>query len=248
MPIAGLYKIFDHWHQEGTVFIYSDPHFNDPDLKKGIERPDADELIRRINSKCGRKDTFICLGDVVNVSYVSKIRAKYKILICGNHDAGRTNYERQIFTMKFDIDEFQKSEALEEMKRLYPNCRYDIQHGYSVSRAPFEYWKVTADNMLFDEIYEGPLMIAEKLILSHEPINVPWAFNIHGHVHDRRHKNDKNHFNCCADVINYEPINFNQWMKSGYLAHIDSIHRDCINRATIRAKKRKNNKCPDKNY
>ena len=44
MPIAGLYKIFDHWHSEGTVYIYSDPHFNDPDLKKGINRPDADEL------------------------------------------------------------------------------------------------------------------------------------------------------------------------------------------------------------
>lgn len=27
--IAGLYDCFDHWHKEGTLFIYSDPHFGD---------------------------------------------------------------------------------------------------------------------------------------------------------------------------------------------------------------------------
>lgn len=239
MPIAGLYKIFNHWHAEGTVWIYSDPHFNDSDLKAGINRPDADELVRRINAKCGRKDTFICLGDIVDVEYVRKIRAKYKILICGNHDRGASNYERKTFTMKFDADKFQKSEALEEMKRLYPNCRYDIQHGYSISHSPFEYWTVSADNMLFDEVYTGNLTIAENIILSHEPIeNLPfWCVNLHGHDHTGR-RSDKRHFNFCADVINYEPVNFNKFMKEGHLSKIESIHRETINTAIKRKAKR----------
>ena len=235
MPIAGLYKIFDHWHAEGTTWLYSDPHFNDPDLKKGIERPDADELVRLINSKCGRKDTFICLGDIVDISYVSKIRAKYKILIMGNHDAGRTNYERRRWVKRFNKSKFQQDEALLEMKRLYPGCRYTISEGYQF-HSPFEYWEVCADNMLFDEVYEGPLMIAEKLILSHEPVDVPWAFNIHGHDHAGHAR--KNHLNVCSDVIGYVPVNMNQFMKSGAMAHVDTIHRETIDKATERKKKR----------
>lgn len=37
---------------------------------------------------------------------------------------------------------------------------------------------------LFDEIYDGPLLIAKKILLSHEPIyGLPWCLNIHGHDH-----------------------------------------------------------------
>lgn len=236
--IAGLYKIFDHWHQEGTLFIYSDPHFNDSELETGIHnRPSATEIVQRINAKCGRKDTLICLGDVGDVEYVKLLRAKRKILICGNHDAGRTNYERQKWSMKFDKDKSQRDEALLEMQRLYPGCRYTISEGCQF-HSPFEYWEVVADNMLFDEVYEGPLMVGEKLILSHEPIDVPWAFNIHGHTHSGPIRQDKYHFNVCSDVIGYVPINMNQWMKQGYLSHIESIHRTTIDFATERKHKR----------
>ena len=234
--IAGLYKIFDHWHLEGTLFIYSDPHFNDTDLNTCIGRPDAAELVKLINSKVGRNDTIIILGDIVDIEPVKKIRG-YKVLIMGNHDSGRTNYERKIWSMKFDKEQYQRDEALLEMQRLYPGCHYTISEGCKF-HSPFEYWEVIADNMLFDEVYEGPLMISEKLILSHEPVDVSWAFNIHGHIHDPKHKNDKCHFNVCSDVIGYVPINMNQWMKQGYLAHIESIHRQTINIADARAKKR----------
>ena len=245
--IQGLYKMFNHWSEEGTLWIYSDPHFDDVDLITNIKhRLTSEEQVKAINAKCGRKDTIIILGDVGNVEWVKQIRAKRKILIMGNHDAGRSNYERQTFiTMKFDADKFQKSEALEEMKRLYPNCRYDIQHGCSAYGEPFEYWQGTADNMLFDEVYEGPVMIAEKLILSHEPVDVSWAFNIHGHDHTGR-KSDKRHLNVCADVINYTPVNMNQWMKSGALARIESIHRDTINKANVRKAKRGGKKIGEK--
>ena len=235
MAIQGLYKIFDHWHQEGTLWIFSDPHFDDSDLEMGIHnRPSAAEIAQRINAKCGRKDTLICLGDVGDVEYVKLLRAKHKILICGNHDAGRTNYERQVITQLFSKVLYTKEQALECMKTMYPNCRYNIEERKQLD----SFFEISADNMLFDEVYEGPLMIAEKLILSHEPVDVPWAYNIHGHIHDSKHKNDKRHFNVCSDAIGYVPINMNQWMKQGYLSHIESIHRTTIDKATERKKKR----------
>ena len=231
--IAGLYKIFDHWHKEGALFIYSDPHFNDADLKADIERPEAEELVKLINSKVGRKDTIIILGDIVDIEPVKKIRG-YKVLIMGNHDSGRTNYERKTWSMKFDKEQYQRDEAMLEMQRMYPGCRYTISEGYQF-HSPFEYWKVVADNQLFDEVYEGPLMIGEKLILSHEPIDVPWAFNIHGHDHVGYKR--KNHMNVCADVIGYIPVNMNQFMKSGAMAHVETIHRDTIDKAIERKRK-----------
>lgn len=238
MAIAGLYPIFNHWHEEGTVYIISDTHFGDEVIAGEPNRPSDEELFQRIYSKVGKNDTIIHLGDVGDTSYITRLRAKRKILIMGNHDAGRSNYERQKWTRFFDKDQYQKNEALSEMRRLYPNCNYIISEAYSF-HAPFESWCVIADNNLFDEVYMGPVMIGEKLILSHEPIrSCSWAFNLHGHVHDRRAKNDKYHFNCCLNAINYEPINFNKWMKEGHFAPVESLHRDTIDHATNRAKKR----------
>ena len=60
MAIAGLYKIFDHWHKEGAVWIISDTHFGDEELKEGFpNRPTDDELVKLINSKCGKKYVII---------------------------------------------------------------------------------------------------------------------------------------------------------------------------------------------
>lgn len=239
--ILGLYKCFDHWHQEGTVWVYSDPHFSDADLPN---RPSDEEQIRMINAKCGRKDTLIILGDIGNIECVKRLRAKYKILICGNHDAGRTNYERQVFVDYFKKDHFQKEEALLEAQRLHPGCRVSIESWCLFEEDAVWTWKTTADNMLFDEVYEGPLMIAEKLILSHEPVDVPWAYNLHGHDHFG-HKR-KNHTNVCADIIKFSPMNFNQFMKSGALAKVETIHRDTIDKATIRKQKRGGKKIGEK--
>lgn len=229
--IPGLYRCFDHWHQTGTVFLYSDTHFNDENLETNHPRPyTTEEHIKRINSKVGRKDTLILLGDVGDISMVPKLRG-YKILICGNHDSGYTNYLRKQHTITYSKVEYERDEALAKAKELYPTCSFTIVNKNDV-------WEITVDNKLFDEVYEGPLVIGEKLILSHEPVDVPWAFNIHGHIHDSKRKNDKFHFNVCADVIGYLPINMNQWMKEGYLARVESIHRTTINSATIKKAKR----------
>ena len=184
--IQGLYDIFAHWHKQGTVWIYSDTHFNDKELGEGVAaRPSAEEHLKLINSKVGKKDTLILLGDVGDIEIARRLKG-YKILIAGNHDAGMSNYK-------------------------------DV----------------------FDEVYAGALIVGEKLILSHEPVDVPWAFNIHGHVHSGEPMSDNRHFNVCGEVRKcYEPVNLNQFMKAGFMAKIQTIHRDTIDKATKRARKR----------
>lgn len=231
--IPQLYNCFSHWAEKGTVWIYSDPHFSDTE-RAVFGRPTDEEQIKMINSKVGKNDTLIILGDVGNIECVKKIRG-YKVLIMGNHDKGRSNYERKIIERKFDKKNYSKEQVIEEMKKDFPNDQINVEECYSLSVAPFSFWLASADNRLFDEVYEGPLFIGEKLILSHEPIDFPFALNLHGHVHKGQAK--PYHINCCSNLINYTPISLNQIVKSGALK-INSIHRETIDNATKRASKR----------
>lgn len=235
MALPGIYPAFQHWAEQ-TVWIYSDPHFSDEDLECGIKnRPSDEEQIKNINSCAGRKDTLIILGDVGNIECVRRLRAARKILIMGNHDLGRTNYERKIEKKIFDQDEYTKEQVMEEMKTLFPNWKISIEESWEF-HSPFKRWNAYADNCLFDEVYEGALIIGEKLILSHEPVEISWLYNIHGHDHAGRKR--QNHLNVCSDVIGYKPINLNQFLKSGPSAKIQSIHRVTIDKATERKVKR----------
>lgn len=182
MNIPGVYASFlEKWKDRQTVWLYSDPHFGDLDLISSIKsRPNDDIQIKNINSKVGKKDVLIILGDCGDLDSCAKLRG-YKILIMGNHDTGSSKYR-------------------------------DI----------------------FDEVYEGPVFLGEKLLLSHEPILLPFAFNIHGHVHYKT--KEANSLNVCADAIAYTPINLNQLMKQGLTAKIISLHRDTISSASKRKK------------
>ena len=180
-----LYDCFKHWIHGGQIYIYSDPHFADKDSQFfRVNYVGDEEQVKRINSKIGKKDTLIILGDVGDKEYLKKIRG-YKVLILGNHDAGAS---------------------------VYKDC--------------------------VDEIYEGALFISEKIVLSHEPIDFPFAYNIHGHVHCAKAKNDSNHFNACAEHIDYTPISLKNLVESGVLKKIKSIHRVTIDEATARKKNR----------
>ena len=233
--LPGIYDAFQHWGEQ-TVWIYSDPHFSDEDLEYGIKnRPSDEEQIRRINAKAGRKDTLIILGDVGNIECVRKLRAGRKILICGNHDLGATRYKREVVKEIYDKDKMTREEAVADMQAKYPGWKVWAHEDYAF-HSPFERWNVYADNMLFDEVYEGALIVGEKLILSHEPVEIPWLYNIHGH--DHAGKKRKNHLNVCSDVIGYEPVNLTQKLKSGLMSAITTIHRVTIDSATERKAKR----------
>lgn len=238
MNLPGVYESFlDRWKNLQTCWVISDTHFGDEDLHQGIHnRPSDEEIIKIINSKCGRSDLLIHLGDVGKIECVKKLRGGLKILIMGNHDSGSSNYQRQIWEKKFDKEIYQKDEALMEMKRLYPDCIYTIDEGYAFNR-PFEYWLVKADNKLFDYVFPGALIIGEKLMLSHEPIKQDWALDLHGHDHNHK-ETDIYHKNVCVDVFGPAPLNLNQFMKNGPTAKIESVHRKTIDTATKRKQKR----------
>lgn len=225
-----LYDNFAHWFHDdrGTIYFYSDPHFNDPEVVNLRKNYIGDEeQVKRINSKIGKYDTLVVLGDVGDVEWVRKIRG-YKVLVMGNHDAGATNYKRIRSVKYFSPNIIDGSEEDAMLKQcLKVGYKYkDIEiNEVGNSRAVYEY-----DNQLFDEIYEGALMIAPNIILSHEPVNFPYAANIHGHCHDIN-CNDK--LNMCAEHINYTPVKLTDLIKSGLLKTPD-IHREAIDRAIDR--------------
>ena len=72
------------------------------------------------------------------------------------------------------------------------------------------------------------LIIGPKLILSHEPVNVPFALNIHGHTHSKEYKNDDFHYCVCAEKLDYKPINLKHLIQTGVLKNIKTIHEQCI--------------------
>jgi calcineurin-like phosphoesterase family protein len=236
MALPGVYKIFnDRWCNQ-TVWIYSDSHFGDKELAAGMpNRPSDQEQIAMINSKVGKNDTLIVLGDVGDVECVKQLRG-YKVLICGNHDVGATNYQRERSEWLFDQKEYSEEEVKEIVRKQCPECKITVTECVTFINAAS--WVVTADNHLFDEVYTGPLMIGEKILLSHEPVNIPFALNIHGHDHSGWNHKDWAHLNVCSDVIGYTPINLNQILKNGATSHVQSIHRQTINDATKNAKKR----------
>ncbi len=89
----------------------------------------------------------------------------------------------------------------------------------------------------FDELYAGPVFIAEKILLSHEPVyGLPWCLNIHGHDHNcvELYREYCKHINLAANVCGYTPMNLGKIIKEGALADIPSIHRVTIDNATKR--------------
>ena len=210
--------IADRWIHGGTVFFYSDPHFGDAELnpnRKGY--PGDDEQVKRINSVVGKNDTIVFLGDIGDVNYIKHIRG-HKVLVTGNHDTGVTNYKRLKYECA-DLDNF-----TEECLDYYLN----ELTGFYKSRD-----KLCYDDHLFDEVYEGCLFISDKIVLSHEPIEIPFALNIHGHSHNIHNGyEDKNHINVCAEHINYTPVPISTIIKSGALNKIPQIHRITIDKAS----------------
>ena len=89
------------------------------------------------------------------------------------------------------------------------------------------------DNRLFDEVYEGPLFISNKILLSHEPLmsNIGCYFNIHGHCHGEQEQFIDG-LNVCCEKINFEPVNLEQLIKNGIVSSIKDIHRVTIDNAS----------------
>ena len=95
---------------------------------------------------------------------------------------------------------------------------------------------------LFTEIYSGPLFIADKFLLSHEPVyGLSWCLNIHGHDHNSMepYKEGCKHINLAANVCGYTPVSLGKLIKEGVLSDIEGIHRKTIDRATEKKQTKK---------
>lgn len=182
--IKSLYKCFQHWSDEGSIFLISDTHFDSPDRELMKYDISEKEQITEIKKYVHKGDTLIHLGDVGNPQYLKQLKC-YKVLIKGNHD----------------------------------QTQKDIPNESN--------W-----NDYFDEIYNGPLIINPKIILSHEPINITWALNIHGHDHSGN--SDMYHLNLAPPKAGYKPINLKDIIKAGRVSCIEDIHRQTINEAIKR--------------
>jgi len=222
--ISILYDIFKNWSAKGSVYIISDPHFRDTEsfefrtaqgkLPANINTIDAlaEYQINEINKVCHKNDTLICLGDVGDIECIKRLKAGHKVLILGNHDRGKDYYMRKI--------------------------NYIMDNAHGTVEIDLNMYRVE-DNKLFDEVYAGPLMISDKILLSHEPI-IPcpnYLVNLCGHVHAKKHRfkiKKKLYYNFCAEAIDYKPVSLAELIKHGLLSGVKDIHEVTVAGAVAR--------------
>ena len=85
----------------------------------------------------------------------------------------------------------------------------------------------------FDEVFTGPLFIADRILLSHEPIFglEDFCINIHGHVHGEKGITKRNHINLASDVVDYTVFNLGSEINHGILTDTINYHRLTIDNA-----------------
>lgn len=208
--IKSLYKIFQHWSKNGSVYLYSDPHFGDWEsytfrgLTTNKTKEELDQFqVDNINKVVHKSDTIIFLGDIGDPSLLKKIRG-YKVLITGNHDKGSSIYEEyfdEIYTGCLTISDriILSHEPIENC----PPFLFNI-HGHDHSGRDFTTY-VLKD---YDADMSGSEMSKNYLTCI---------------------KNYKlNKLNLCAEWINYTPVSLADIIKSGVLTNISTIHRDYL--------------------
>lgn len=126
--ITGLYDVFKHWSDGGSVYIISDTHFEDDDCKyMDADWPDPQTHIDNIKKYVHKNDTLIHLGDVGNPKWLEQIKA-YKVLIMGNHDQSATKF-RPYFNEIYPGPVFISDKILLSHEPLYSDKWFNI-HGH----------------------------------------------------------------------------------------------------------------------
>lgn len=239
--IDSLYEPFKKWSEKGSVWLISDPHFNDEDCK--LMNPnwiEPDDYIKVLNGLVFKNDTLVCLGDCGNIERFKELKAGRKILIKGNHDdRGDSYYKRKETTFWYEKSDYETLKDINNhLKTQFPNEKITILDGKEWDGwRHFDKWIVTIDNNLFDEVYSGCLFIAPQILLSHEPIyGLKFCTNIHGHEHNGIYyyadREGGRHLNIAADVIGYQPVSLGKLIQAGLVYGLPTIHRIVIDKAT----------------
>lgn len=241
-----LYEPFEKWYHGGTIWLLGDLHFQkDAEMEKVFGWPSAEERLAIINSKVAKNDTFICLGDVGDrLDLVSKIKCNYKVLITGNHDKGNANYQRRILECGICYSEQEAKDILRHgnVHTLSIGNVNPDSYEKRVNIHGKEFYLFKTDNRLFDEVYDGPLFINNKIVLSHERVELPYALNIHGHEHCSDFSVEKQYvyeddvytsylINLASDVVNFIPQRLDKILDQFPLKYIKSIHDITVEKA-----------------
>lgn len=232
--IECLYDDYKYMSAKGGVYMASDTHFDDLDCKlMDPEWISPEEHIKRINKVVHSSDTFIHLGDTGNTKWIKQING-YKVLIMGNHDESKSKFVRKRWSTKeYLLSDEEGLTNREIIKKRLPSLKLNEDFssiGEFGEDEKGRYFIVNYDNKLFDKVYSGPLMIAPKIILSHEPLNIDWALNIHGHNHSGEIF-EKNGINLASNVYGYEVFNLGEYIKKNGLSNVKDIHRQIIDKA-----------------
>lgn len=238
MSKISLYKPFAGWvHFHDNIWVYSDPHFGDVDcILMDPNWPSPEEQVRRINSKVGKKDVLILLGDIGDTRYISQLKGK-KILVKGNHDKGDQTYERHTYSQCIGRQAELGWNIPEQRKAKLRELGQDPTFTHAELRVLEDNDVVVManyDNKLFDEVYSGPIFINNKILLSHEPVKLPFGVNIHGHDHagvgmpDTYTLDMCASINVCSNVVRYEPQRLDTILKH---LKVEDLHRITIDKA-----------------
>ena len=182
--IKQLYKIFQHWSDGGSCFIYSDPHFvgseldqDEINMRKLFNYGSNELQIENINKVVCKNDWLIILGDVGSPKILEQLKCKNIVLIKGNHDKGNENYEKyckEIYSGILAISDkvvLSHEPLVKELKErgLFNICGH-IHNQFEIDD-------------LHKEGYNNFLCIAANMH-NYEPINLGDLFNRKGEFKD----------------------------------------------------------------
>lgn len=216
-----LYSTFQHWANTGRIFFYSDPHFTDEQLYKHR----FSELFKKESINKVLLENILGKDQAESIYTEENIIAALDKIQINNINAEVT--KNDCLVILGDIGNTEPIKSLRAGYKVLLTGNHD--------KGTSNYLKTETEN-LFDEVYEGPLFISEKILLSHEPVDFPFALNIHGHTHDLFYISRG--INCSAEHLDYKPISLDDILKSGKLKDIKDIHRQTIDKATERKNKR----------
>ena len=226
------FSIYPCFKWPGTIWFYSDPHFSDAHLYeyRGMSVEDGDALqVKRINSRVGKGDTIVFLGDIGNIDIVKKIKG-YKVLIQGNHDSGASNYLRVVKTAASNAINNVLEVAVSD-NRLFDEV-YDgtlqISSKILLSHEPVDY-KYCLNIHGHDHSGSGFI----KQLTADYGCDIP-TVDLNMAQLKTAVKHNLKDLNMCAEWLGYYPIALSQIAKSGILKNIPDIHRDTIDTATAR--------------
>ena len=160
-----LYDKFKNWScidgvHNNAIYFIGDTHFSDLDSYKYFRFPKLftadcnvvetiktlDKMqIDSINKICTKNDCLVILGDVGNIDCVKKLKAGYKVLIMGNHDAGASNYKHKCYTQNIDC------------------ASYSVENLNSIWSKAFELFKEDEDAQ-YDYVCKEKSLIRKKAI------------------------------------------------------------------------------------